>query len=398
MRSYRLLFRGLLNEGVAGFGRMPGNKNAGQWLEGMREVIHAHADELGTDAAAAANQLDELAERIIGQRKERHPFWGAFNAPELEQVVDAIDAVLSALPAPVASSGGVDDAPVRFDVRELPGHLEHLVTTFGFEESARWIGNLTMRINSMLRDTRLSPIIAPDSEISLERWLADLIGEPGATNGEIAIVDLSLVPADVIEVVIAVLARVTFETLQRYRRRTGTELPTVLVLEEAHTFVGRFVEHDSDFASAAYVCRATFERIAREGRKFGLGLVVSSQRPSELSETVLAQCNTFLLHRIVNDRDQALVSRLVPDNLGGVLDELPSFPARYAVLLGWATPVPVLLQVRELDKEKQPRSSDPAFWKVWTGQVQRPLDWADLAAEWVANSEVDERTDQASSD
>jgi DNA helicase HerA-like ATPase len=384
LRGYRLLFQGLLNEGPAGFGRMPGNKNAGQWLEGVRELLSAHDPDVVPAAKTAADDLDTLAEGIISERKERHPFWGSFNAPELESVVSAIDDVLNALPAPVSVSGGLDDAPIRFPVGELPGHLEHLVTTPGFEESARWIGNLTMRINSMLRDTRLAPIINPDSDIEFDAWLADMIGAPGATTGEIAVIDLSLVPADVIEVVIAVVARITFEALQRYRRRTGKELPTVLVLEEAHTFVSRYVDRETDFATSAQVCRATFERIAREGRKFGLGLVVSSQRPSELSETVLAQCNTFLLHRIVNDRDQALVSRLVPDNLGGVLDELPSFPARYAVLLGWATPVPVLLQVRELDRAHQPRSSDPSFWAVWTGAEKRPLDWTQLTREWVA--------------
>lgn len=76
--------------------------------------------------------------------------------------------------------------------------------------------------------------------------------------------------------------------------------------------------------------------MAREGRKFGLGLVLSSQRPSELSPTVLSQCNTFLLHRIVNDRDQELAARLIPDNLGDFLQETSSLPTGEAILLGWA--------------------------------------------------------------
>ena len=86
-------------------------------------------------------------------------------------------------------------------------------------------------------------------------------------------------------------------------------------MEEAHTFVKRYKE-DIENHDAAAVCCQVFERIAREGRKFGLGLVLSSQRPSELSPTVLSQCNTFLLHRISNDRDQELVHRLrEPDTL-----------------------------------------------------------------------------------
>jgi hypothetical protein len=129
------------------------------------------------------------------------------------------------------------------------------------------------------------------------------------------------------------------------------------------------------------MCIETFERIAREGRKFGLGLVLSSQRPSELSETVLAQCNTFLLHRLANDRDQHLVGRLVPDNLGGLLDELPALPAQNAILLGWATPIPVLMQVRHLEAEHRPRSEDPDYWRVWT-ERERRVDWTKVVRHW----------------
>ena len=99
------------------------------------------------------------------------------------------------------------------------------------------------------------------------------------------------------------------------------------VAEEAHTFIKRYRD-DSENPDVAAVCCQVFEKIAREGRKFGLGMVVSSQRPSELSPTVLSQCNTFLLHRISNDRDQEQVHKMVPDNLRGLLRELPSLPSQ----------------------------------------------------------------------
>jgi len=200
-------------------------------------------------------------------------------------------------------------------------------------------------------------------------------------------VDLSLVASEVIHVVVAVLARLIFESLQHYRRANpdGLTLPTVLVLEEAHTFIKRTREDEGTVLSSLHLCREAFERIAREGRKFGLGLVLSSQRPSELSPTVLAQCNTFLLHRIVNDADQSLVARLVPDNVGALLRELPSLPSKQAILLGWATPIPVLLEVNELAKEHQPQSSDPDFWDVWTLKKGRTVDWAAIANGWSSN-------------
>ena len=111
-------------------------------------------------------------------------------------------------------------------------------------------------------------------------------------------------------------------------------------------------------------------------------MVLSSQRPYELSPTVLAQCNTFLLHRIVNDSDQDLVRRLVPDSIGGMLRDLPSLPSRQAILLGWATPLPVLVEMTELDKAQRPHSDDPDFWDVWTGKKERSIEWQSVADDW----------------
>jgi len=129
------------------------------------------------------------------------------------------------------------------------------------------------------------------------------------------------------------------------------------------------------------MCAKVFEKIAREGRKFGLGLVLSSQRPSELSPTVLSQCNSFLLHRISNDRDQELVNKLVPDNLRGLLRELPSLPSRNAILLGWASELPVSVQMNYLKEEHRPQSNDPDYWNVWTNK-ERVVNWKAIADDW----------------
>ncbi|MNP66994.1 hypothetical protein D3C76_1627710 [compost metagenome] len=110
--------------------------------------------------------------------------------------------------------------------------------------------------------------------------------------------------------------------------------------------------------------------------------MISSQRPSELSPTVLSQCNTFLLHRIVNDRDQELVKRLVPDNLGEMLNELPVLPTGKALLIGAASSIPILVEMIQLKEEERPRSSDPDFWDVWTGNEERRIDWKTIAREW----------------
>ena len=229
----------------------------------------------------------------------------------------------------------------------------------------------------------MASVIQPDDgdSINLEDWLTDYIGADQAKNGTLAVIDLSLVPSEVIHIVVGVLARMVFEALQRYRRENERELPTILILEEAHTFVHRDLGGESA-PLAGRECARVFERIAREGRKFGLGLVLASQRPSEVSPTVLSQCNTFLLHRLVNDRDQELVKKLVPDGLGSLLRELPSLPTRRAILLGWAAPAPTLVEIREIPDEYRPHSPDPAFWDVWTGEQDRAIDWPTIARRW----------------
>jgi hypothetical protein len=193
----------------------------------------------------------------------------------------------------------------------------------------------------------------------------------------------------------------SLEALQRYRKlNNGKTLPTVLVMEEAHTFIKRYPEEGENQNSAAICCQV-FEKIAREGRKFGLGLVLSSQRPSELSPTVLSQCNSFLLHRISNDLDQELVHKLLPDNLRGLLRDLPSLPSRNAILLGWASELPVLVQINSLPEEQRPKSNDPDFWDVWSGKtidghaVERTVDWKAIADDWQQISPTSAQTTPA---
>ncbi len=153
-------------------------------------------------------------------------------------------------------------------------------------------------------------------------------------------------------------------------------------MEEAHTFVKRYKE-DTENQSAASVCCQMFGKISREGRKFGLGLVLSSQRPSELSPTVLSQCNSFLLHRVSNDRNQELIHRLVPDNLRGLLRELPSLPSQQAILLGWASELPIMVRMNDLQYHERPHSDDPDFWEVWSRKKERQIDWDQIVDDWL---------------
>ena len=273
------------------------------------------------------------------------------------------------------------DAPIPFTGRSL---LRSVETAAEMLDVTQYIETLLMRITALLTDPRIRPIIDSGQDVSLEEWLKDYIGDDGSARGGISIIDLSLVPTEIVHVITAVIARVVFEALQRYVKLNGVALPTVLVMEEAHTFIKRY-RYDVENVDASTICCQVFERIAREGRKFGLGLVLSSQRPSELSPSVLSQCNTFLLHQLSNDSDQNLVNRLVPDNLRGLLRELPSLPSQNAILLGWATELPILVRMNDLPESQRPRSDDPEFWKVWTGEEPRQVDWKDVADDWTGS-------------
>ncbi len=387
VRAYRAQILDKLAQGPPAYVANFGPKKA------LGGILEALGRDLGRYVGVCPDADDELA-TLIGSAEtaasqRRFTFGDTFGFNDFDEetlttICECAAAVLDKLPDVATVGGPSEDAPLPFNPVDMPSHLEMLAGSEDFSQSAAFVSTLMLRVRSMLADVRLSPIIAPTSEISFEQWLTDYIGAPDAAAGQIAVLDLSMVPSDVLHVVIAVVSRVVFEALQRYRKLYERELPTVLVLEEAHTFVQRQLGDEPGYATPARMCRETFERIAREGRKFGLGLVLSSQRPYELSQTVLAQCNTFLLHRLVNDRDQDLVRHLVPDNLGGLLGELPSLPSQQAILLGWATPIPVLVRMKDLPLAQRPKSADPAYWQVWTGESERSLDWERIATDWIS--------------
>jgi hypothetical protein len=339
-----------------------------------REPLQGRLQELATLASAVYDRRRELGRD--GKYYQRD-----YAETDLVSIRDAIVSAIDALPPALVPVGPNEDAPVPFDVTQLPDHLELLASSTA-GNTVQFASYLATRIRMMLADHRFAPIVAPEQALAFADWLAAYVGDNDAAGGPLTILDLSLVPSDVVHTMVAVLARIIFEATQRYRQKHQVELPTLLVLDEAHVFIQRGAREEPGIPSAAQMCRQTFERLAREGRKFGLGLVLASQRPYELSPTVLAQCNTFLLHRLVNDLDQELVRRLVPDNLSGLLRELPSLPSRQGILLGSAVSIPTLVTVRELPEAYRPRSGDPHFWDVWTGATPRPLDWPDIVEDW----------------
>ncbi|HAT8124880.1 TPA: DUF87 domain-containing protein [Legionella pneumophila] len=338
------------------------------------------------DLQQICNSLEALLSKsyktFTNKSHEQVEYYQAFEENDVESLINQIDDELNKLGGIIYNNGSDENSPIPFKGSEFADHLQVISQQ---ENVAQYTDFLVSRIRTILADARMKKIIGDDVNIELFNWLEKYIGDNNEDTNCITVVDLSLVPIEITHIITAVIARIVFESLQRYRKINGKSLPTVLVMEEAHTFIKRYKE-DTENQSASSVCCQIFEKIAREGRKFGLGLLLSSQRPSELSQTVLSQCNSFLLHRISNDKDQDLVHRLMPDNFRGLLRELPTLPSQQAILLGWASELPVIVKMNDIPKEKQPHSADPDFWDVWTGTQKRDVNWKAIADDWQQKS------------
>lgn len=337
-------------------------------LEKYRQEYTRFSDEIQQIEA-------KIAPLIVFPYKQNNKFTGSYPASLLFPILEEITALMSTLAGNDISTATDEDIPKQFDLSIFIRHLKNLID---IDRNPQYYDAFLLRLNSIIQNTKMKLVIDNHS-VSLSDWLESLFGN--TTQSVISIVDLSLLPSDMNHLITAILARLLFESLQRYRKIQKEVLPTVFVVEEAHSFIQKY-NPDTDNSNAATLCCKVFEKIAREGRKFGLGLVLSSQRPSELSPTVLSQCNTFLLHRISNDKDQELVHRLLPDNLHGILRDLPILPSRNAILLGWASELPVLVRMNELPQEQRPQSDDPDFWEVWTRNVERTVNWETIADDW----------------
>jgi hypothetical protein len=187
----------------------------------------------------------------------------------------------------------------------------------------------------------------------------------------ISIVDVSGVPSEITSVVVSVLARMVFD--YAIWSRTEAQRPLLLVCEEAHRYVPK------DDHSSGQAVRRILERIAKEGRKYGVSLGLITQRPSDLAEGVLSQCGTIIAMRLNNDRDQACVRAAMPEGARGFLDAIPALRNRECIVCGEGVAIPLRVRFDDLEPEKRPASSDPSFAALWCqtgdeeGIIQRTI-------------------------
>ena len=278
------------------------------------------------------------------------------------------------------------DLPVWFNYQELcTKFIDAAIDQEGSNNNriAEFVSTLRLRMNSFLNDKRIAvPLMLKDNEVNnrdvLTHFIAFLLGDfnrffkedsmdsfikkyndkiqihdSNKTN-QITIVDVSQLPFEVLETVTALLGRLIIEFVSYFTPEERGKYPIVIVLEEAQNYIAE--KSDS-------VAKSVFERIAREGRKYGISLVVCSQRPSELSKTVLSQCNSFIIHRLQNPEDQKYIRGLVSSANADILDQLPIIPQQHAIITGDCVRTPI--QVRIDDVSPTPNSHNPKYIENW---------------------------------
>lgn len=266
------------------------------------------------------------------------------------------------------------DSPIPYSMENVITEITRLDTEMitgssGREKQGPFFGKLTrfiQRLEAKSQDKRLGFMYQiSDDELEID-WLNKLCNSlmQGSNNNDnkagVKVIDFSEVPSDVLPLVIGLVARIVF-TVQQWTA-SDKRHPICLLCDEAHLYIPERTNQDS----ASELGLKNFERIAKEGRKYGVSLTVISQRPAEVNRTVLSQCNNFVSLRLSNAEDQAVIKRLLPDNLSGLTDVLPILDIGEALIVGDSSLLPTRVIIDE--PTIKPQSATINFWKEWSNE------------------------------
>ena len=254
------------------------------------------------------------------------------------------------------------DTPIYFPLAELYMQFKNANEErkdFGKTHGALFgqFDEFLIRMQSRLNDVRYNFLLKPrvhNSSASMADLLRKFVGL-SETKANITVIDLSSVPTDIRPAICSQVGRLAYEF--NYWNPKRREFPITLICEEAHAYIPR--EKNSQFDGT----KKMMERIAKEGRKYGVSIGVVSQRPTELSETMLAQCSSFICLRTSNPDDQGYIRKLVPEAEGDITDTLSSLGRGEALVLGEATPIPTRVQIYRPNPE--PKSNDVDYFTGW---------------------------------
>lgn len=302
----------------------------------------------------------------------------------LEAVTNAKEQTVESLDMREALDSFTVDSPIPFRVEQLVSFLEEkngeTRDTGEIYKSGAKAGEaktiqgplydkltkLLIRLRNKIEDRRYGFLFrAPDQYHeyhTLDRIATTLLGTPGMagyTKPGIKVIDFSEVPADVLPVMVSLISRLVFQI--QYWVSGDDRHPVLLICDEAHLYLPNSASGNLGVLERKAV--ENFERIAKEGRKYGVGLFVISQRPSDVNTTILSQCNNVIALRLTNERDKAVVRGLLPDSLGGIIDSLAGLEVGEALAVGDATLLPSRIMLTH--PKFPPKSSTVDFWTKW---------------------------------
>jgi DNA helicase HerA-like ATPase len=272
------------------------------------------------------------------------------------------------------------DSPVFYNVEDMINLIRNWNIQMVYNDEGKLVpgplhgvfDRFLIRFDSRMQDPRYKFIFRPENYSSDSSLIELLKNHLSLNNGKrMTVIDLSGIPSETIGVVVAVISRVVFEFNLWNTERD--KLPILMVYEEAHNLIPR--QANLGFPSA----HKAVERITKEGRKYGIGAIFVSQRPNELSETVISQCNNFIAMRLTNPEDQEYIRKLVPDSAQGLLAMAPSLRTGEALLLGDAVVMPTRVLI-DLPCP-QPKSSDIEFAQGWT-ETSKEIDIERVVKRW----------------
>jgi DNA helicase HerA-like ATPase len=266
------------------------------------------------------------------------------------------------------------DSPIPFSLDDVLRELNDINVEMvpgasaGKEKQGDFFGKLSrlvQRLENKRTDRRLGFLFSGADETLKFDWLDKLVktlfagtADQDNTTGGVKIIDFSEVPSDILPLMVSLVAKIGFSVQQWTPAKSRH--PIAIFCDEAHLYIPE--RHQS--GGAGEISVEIFERIAKEGRKYGVGLVVVSQRPSEVNRTVLSQCSNLIAMRLTNGDDQSVVRKLLPDSLGGFSDLLPVLDTGEALVVGDASLLPTRIRITE--PLQKPNSGTVEFWERWT--------------------------------
>ncbi len=277
------------------------------------------------------------------------------------------------------------DRPLPFSLAEFEAHIIECqakryvkgkwepVTDSEYQKT---FASIIDKLRVLRTDSRISFLMGeyvpdgPNLSAVLAQFLAKVDAKP---DEHIRILDISGLPNEVAGPLTAALARLLFSYKLHQSREERENDPILLVCEEAHRYVPN--RGEAQYAAA----QESIRRIAREGRKYGIGLMLVSQRPADIESTVLSQCNSWLVLRLTNGADQEHVGKFLPDTLSGLIKLLPSLPRREALFVGEAAALPARIRLLNVPENKRPKSEDISFAEGWANETPEAAALANIA-------------------